>query len=174
MKALITVGCKTDHGGIIVLGDSSFLVEGKAVHLDGMTHFCPKCKVQSRAIASNQGFMVVGEKALLLLVIPLSCGSKYLKISDLAVMSSGASSPKIVSNNTNSFVAEPNFKYGQKFVLQDELTGEPLANVCYEIYMNGETFHGKTDKEGFTHFITSETEEELEIRIILEDHEHGE
>ena len=72
MKALITVGCKTDHGGIIVLGDSSFLVEGKAVHLDGMTHFCPKCKVQSRAIASNQGFMVVGGKrALLLLVIPL-------------------------------------------------------------------------------------------------------
>lgn len=40
--------------------------------------------------------------------------------------------------------------------------------------MNSETFHGKTDKEGFTHFITSETEEELEIRIILEDHEHGE
>lgn len=39
MKALITVGCKTDHGGIIILGDSSFLVEGKAVHLDGMTHF---------------------------------------------------------------------------------------------------------------------------------------
>ncbi len=36
MKALITVGCKTDHGGIIVLGDSSFLVEGKAVHLDGI------------------------------------------------------------------------------------------------------------------------------------------
>jgi len=30
MKALITVGCKTDHGGIIALGDPSFLVEGKA------------------------------------------------------------------------------------------------------------------------------------------------
>ena len=64
MKALITVGCKTDHGGIIVLGDSSFLVEGKAVHLDGMTHYCPKCRVQSRAIASNQGFMIVGGKSI--------------------------------------------------------------------------------------------------------------
>ena len=39
MKALITVGCKTDHGGIIVLVDSSFLAEGKAVHLDCITHF---------------------------------------------------------------------------------------------------------------------------------------
>ncbi len=148
MKALITVGCKTDHGGIIVLGDSSFLVEGKAVHLDGMTHFCPKCKVQSRAIASNQGFMVVGGKSIVAVGDTSSCGSKYLKISDLAVMSSGASSPKIVSNNTNSFVAEPNFKYGQKFVLQDELTGEPLANVCYEIYMNGEASTVKRIKKG--------------------------
>lgn len=173
MKALITVGCKTDHGGIIVLGDSSFLVEGKAVHLDGMTHFCPKCKVQSRAIASNQGFMIVGGKSIVAVGDTSSCGSKYLKISDLAVMSSGASSPKIVSNNTNSFVAEPNFKYGQKFVLQDELTGEPLANVCYEIYMNGEIIHGRSDKEGFTELITSKTEAELEIKIILEEHEHG-
>ena len=29
MKALITVGCKTDHGGIIVLGDSSFLTDSR-------------------------------------------------------------------------------------------------------------------------------------------------
>lgn len=71
MKALITVGCKTDRGGIIVLGESSFLVEGKAVHLNGMTHYCPKCKVQSRAIASNQGFMIVSGKVLLLSVILL-------------------------------------------------------------------------------------------------------
>lgn len=49
MKALITVGCTTDHGGIIELGNSSFKVDGKAVHLDGMTHYCPKCKVQSVA-----------------------------------------------------------------------------------------------------------------------------
>ncbi len=27
MKALITVGCMTDHGGMIILGDFSFLVE---------------------------------------------------------------------------------------------------------------------------------------------------
>ncbi|MEK7739156.1 MAG: PAAR domain-containing protein, partial [Pseudomonadota bacterium] len=64
MTAFITVECTTDHGGIIVSGDSSFVVEGKAVHLDGMAHYCPKCKVQSRAIASNQGFMTVGGKSI--------------------------------------------------------------------------------------------------------------
>jgi uncharacterized Zn-binding protein involved in type VI secretion len=98
MKALITVGCKTDHGGIIVLGDSSFLVDGKAVHLDGMTHYCPKCKIQSRAIASNQGFMIVGGKSIVAVGDTSTCGSKYLKISDLAVMSNGTG---IVKSNTS-------------------------------------------------------------------------
>lgn len=40
--------------------------------------------------------------------------------------------------------------------------------------MNGEIFYGKMDKEGFIYFIISEIEEELEIRIILEDYEYGE
>lgn len=173
MKALITVGCKTDHGGIIILGDSSFLVEGKAVHLDGMTHYCPLCKVQSRALASNQGFMIVGGKSIVAADDTSTCGSRYLKISDLAVMSNGVNSSKIVSSDTNSFISEPKQKYGQRFLLQDELTEEPLANVCYEIYMNGEIIHGRSDKEGFTDLITSETEAKLEIKIILEEHGHG-
>lgn len=94
MKALITVGCKTDHGGVIVLGDSSFLVEGKAVHLEGMTHYCPKCKVTSTAISSNSGFMKVNGKSIIAVGDTSTCGSKYLKISDMAVMSSGASQGK--------------------------------------------------------------------------------
>jgi uncharacterized Zn-binding protein involved in type VI secretion len=110
MKALITVGCMTDHGGIISTGDSSYLVEGKAVHLDGMTHFCPKCKVQARAIASNQGFMMVSDKSIVAVGDQATCGAKYLKISDLAVMSSGSGSGSVrvvlsnlqLFNNTSS------------------------------------------------------------------------
>lgn len=45
MKVLIIVGCKIDYGGIIVLGDLFFLVEGKVVYFDGMIYFCFKCKV---------------------------------------------------------------------------------------------------------------------------------
>lgn len=92
MKALITVGCMTDHGGIISIGDSSFLVEGKAIHLDGMTHYCPKCRVQSRAIASNQGFMIVGGKSIVADGDTSSCGSRYIKISSMAVMTNGSGS----------------------------------------------------------------------------------
>lgn len=117
MKALITVGCKTDHGGIISLGDTSFLVEGKAVHLDGMTHYCPKCRVQSRAIASNQGFMIVGGKTIVAEGDTSSCGSRYMKISSIAVMTGGSGSNTPSSSNNqnqlqkNSFIS--NFSSNQ-------------------------------------------------------------
>lgn len=89
MKALITIGCKTDHGGIIILGDSTFLVDGKAVHLDGMIHFCPKCKTQTKAIASHQGFITVSGRSVVAVGDTSTCGSRFLKISDRAVIKSG-------------------------------------------------------------------------------------
>ena len=172
MQALITVGCMTDHGAVISIGESSFMVDGKAVHLDGMTHFCPKCKVQSRAIASNQGFMVVGSRSIVAVGDKSTCGSKYLKISDLAVMSNGAGNASTLSKNTNSFMPTSKNQYGQRFLLQDELTGEPLINICYEIEKNGEVIHGKTNNEGLTELILSENAEDVEITIHSEDGDH--
>ncbi len=53
MQAIITVGDKTTHGGIVLEVDSTFLVAEKAAHLSGMKHFCPKCKTIVSAIAGN-------------------------------------------------------------------------------------------------------------------------
>lgn len=44
MNALIPLGCKTTHGGTVTEANSSFLVDGKVVHLEGMSHYCPLCK----------------------------------------------------------------------------------------------------------------------------------
>ena len=54
MQAFITKGCFTNHGGKIIEGDDSWLVDGKGVHLEGMGHFCPKCKVVSKALATQK------------------------------------------------------------------------------------------------------------------------
>ncbi len=50
-KALITLGSATSHGGVVTECDSSFLINGIAVHLNGMKHYCPKCKAAVAAIA---------------------------------------------------------------------------------------------------------------------------
>ena len=39
MQAFITKGCFTDHGGKIIQGDDSWIIEGKGIHLEGMTHY---------------------------------------------------------------------------------------------------------------------------------------
>ena len=161
MKALITVGCKTDHGGIISLGDSSFLVEGKAAHLDGMTHFCPKCKIQSRAIASNQGFLIVGGKSIVADGDTSSCGSRYIKISSMAVMTggsgSGSSSFNSTSTITNSFSENKDYLYDELIQLENT-NGEPYANVEYLVtFEDGSTLKGITDNTGHTERLTTES-----------------
>lgn len=161
MKALITIGCKTDHGGIIILGDPSFLIEGKAVHLDGMTHFCPKCKVQSRAIASNQGFMIVGGKSIVAAGDTSSCGSKYLKISDLAVMGNGSgranSNLNPIVSQRNSFVDDESNFYDEQIQLENA-NGEPYANVGYIVtFEDGSICKGITDNNGNTERLKTET-----------------
>jgi len=175
MKALITVGCTTNHGGFIILGDSSFTVNGKAVHLDGMAHYCPRCQMQSKAIASNRGFMTVGGKSIVAADDLSTCGAKFIKISDLAVMDQGSSSgsSKASFKNTANSVFVPQLQYGQRFFLKDELTEEPLINICYEIITKNGTIHGKTDMDGLTEFATGDSDEEIEIRIIMDEkHDH--
>lgn len=89
MQASITAGCTTDHGGIIIENDPTFIVDGRGVHLEGMTHWCPKCKVVVSAISSGKGFFIVGGKSVIVHGDISTCGARYLKQSDLLVMNSG-------------------------------------------------------------------------------------
>lgn len=119
-----------------------------------MTHYCPRCKVQSRSIASNQGFLIVGEKSIVTVGDTSTCGSKYLKNSDLAVMSNGSGSSKSSLNTTahlsSSFIADNNHFYDEQIQLENA-NGEPYANVEYLVtFEDGSTLNGTTDKNGNT------------------------
>lgn len=92
MKPLITIGCKTDHGGIVVEADASFLVEGKAVHVEGMRHICPKCKKTVSAISSGKGFLTVNSKTIIMAGDKASCGATFLPQQSIAVRTNGSGS----------------------------------------------------------------------------------
>lgn len=84
MKALITLGSKTSHGGIVTESEPSFVINGIAVHLNGMKHYCPKCKTTVSAIASDQsttvkgrGVVIVGDKT--------TCGATFLPQQNMVV-----------------------------------------------------------------------------------------
>lgn len=74
---IITQGATTDHGGTVTECDPAFKIDGKNVHLDGMTHYCPKCDKTVTAIASNPTKKVNG-KAIVLEGDKTSCGETFI------------------------------------------------------------------------------------------------
>ncbi|OUY08250.1 PAAR domain-containing protein [Acinetobacter populi] len=76
-KAIITVGATTTHGGVVTNCCETFSIEGKKVHLEGMTHYCPKCKTTVTAVSGDssknvngKGIIVEGDKT--------SCGASFI------------------------------------------------------------------------------------------------
>lgn len=161
MKALITRGCTTDHGGIIYEADDSFIIEGVAVHLDGMKHFCPKCKVISYAIASNTGFMMVGTRTIVGDGDLSTCGSKYIKNQDLVVRDGGSNRGTTVSHSNELLKQEKVFD--EQIVAIDQ-NGEYLPYIVFYIEtVEGEIYQGMTDFEGKTPRITTHSSSKLKI-----------
>lgn len=83
-KAFIGLGAKTTHGGIVVESEPSFIMKGIAVHLNGMTHYCPKCQSMVIAIASDSSITVNG-RAVVIAGDKASCGATFLAMQHLTV-----------------------------------------------------------------------------------------
>lgn len=167
MQAFITRGCFTDHGGKILEGEEIWLVDGKAIHLEGMTHYCPRCKVLSKAIATERGFIQVNGRNPIVAGDVSTCGSRYIKISDLAVRNRSSGKDTFV----NVVPLLTDYVNGQffsdQFMLVDQKTGNILSGIPYRIHReNGEIEEGVTDKNGYTNNISnSERAENITIEI---------
>ena len=162
----------TDHGGFIPATQSRDSQMGNNFVRAGDGHFCPKCKVWSTIIKSHDHVIIDG-KAVAYVGDQLTCGARIQPQQTHVVGDSGSPySSTNKSDNINNFIPVSKNKYGQRFLLQDELTGEPLSNVCYEIEKNGEVIHGTSDEDGYTKVISSDSAEEIQIHIIYEEHDH--
>ena len=173
----ITLGSPTTGGGKIISGQSSFLIEGKAIACVGDKASCPKHKCVATIMAGDNHMLVMG-KAAAQHNSPLSCGCKCIGDQNLTVGDNGGglgifSKTESSEAITNGFASTNSKQYGHQFQLKDELTGEPLANICYEITKNGEVIHGITDENGFTALIIDKIEIEVEINILNKGSEDG-
>ncbi|WHR57592.1 PAAR domain-containing protein [Acinetobacter haemolyticus] len=174
----IVIGCPTTGGGKVISGNSSFLIEGKAIACVGDKATCPKHQTVS-TIISGDPYMQVFGKAAARVNDSLSCGCKLLPQQNLVVQDNGGGSSSASSNSeaasspVNQLLADTTKEFGQKFFIVDETTSEPLANVHYEIYKTGALFStGVTDEQGYTQFISGSENEEIELKILIEDKDH--
>lgn len=173
----ITIGCPTTGGGTVISGNSTFLVEGIAIACIGDKATCPKHKTTA-TIVSGDPYMQVMGKSVARVNDSLSCGCKLLPKQSLVVGATGPSKGEVNNSsqnilNNNSLNEFSNEKYGHRFLLKDELSNEPLANICYEIKKNGEIMHGTTDQNGFTEFIVDDAAFDITINITCKEHQHG-
>lgn len=76
-QSLITMGSSTSHGGIVLECDPSFIMDGIAVHLHGMKHYCPKCQMVVSAIAAKQSTTVKG-RGVVIAGDKTTCGATFL------------------------------------------------------------------------------------------------
>lgn len=169
MNALITLGCKTTHGGTVTEADNSFLVDSIAVHLEGMKHYCPLCKTTSTALSSGRGFMMVGTKTIIMANDKSTCGAAFIPNQSLVLRVSGSGSGGENTANLASALASMNItaKFSDNFLLVDEVTNEILANVPYRIHRQDGTIEdGMTDDQGLTKKVLSDDAEVIHIEIV--------
>ncbi|MCH7337148.1 PAAR domain-containing protein [Acinetobacter sp. NIPH 2699] len=173
----IVVGCPTTGGGKVITGSSFFLIEGIPIACVGDTATCPKHQTVATIITGDPHMQVMGKMAARV-NDSLSCGCKLLPKQNLVVQDNGggsstSSNSEAASSPVNQLLANTTKEFGQKFFIVDETTSKPLANVHYEIYKTGALFStGVTDEQGYTQFISGSENEEIELKILIEDKDH--
>ncbi|MGR2827523.1 PAAR domain-containing protein [Acinetobacter sp. 1124_18A] len=167
MKPAIVIGNTTDHGGIVSTGDSTYLIDGKAAHVEGMTHFCPKCKVIVTALSSSP-LVVINGRAIIVAGDKASCGATFLPSQSLWVRDQGSSSGSGSSATNDSFVQNTEKENSVVFHFKDPKTGKPLTDFPYELTLpTGEKIQGKTNKAGKTELtVTGVKPEQVKIETL--------
>lgn len=162
MLAYITVGATTDHGGMIEEGLSSRRIHGMPIHLEGMRHFCPKCKCWSIAIGSNPTKKAMG-KTKILEGDRATCGARFIAYQHTSKASGGAI---VVAEPEKISTAESG--YTTQFVLLDS-DKKPQQGVDYiAFFENGDVVAGVTDAEGKTQLFQTDEPENIAIHMIDE------
>lgn len=167
-KSFAIHNAPTNHGGRIPSTQMRSSQQGNLFVRAGDGHFCPRCKCWSTVVKSHDHVIFDG-KPVAYVGDQLTCGARILPQQSHVVGESGS---YYGGNNLADNKLVDTLNYGHRFRLTDKATNEPLVNICYEIIKNNQSFHGTTDKNGYTELITSDQAEEIRINIIYEEHTH--
>lgn len=161
MKALITKGCVTTHGGIVQEADNRFLIEGIPVHLEGMKHFCPLCKTTTTAISAGRGFLNVQGRTIIMAGDLSTCGAQFLPQQSLVVRSSGGTS------NVSS-IKEQSSALSNEAVFDEQIIAEFGFSEGMPYFIetsNGKTYEGTIGSDGKLPRVETEVEETYQLYL---------
>lgn len=172
----ITLGASTTAGGKVISASSQGSIQGATIALEDDVVFCPVCK-------SKGTIVCVGPR------ITETWNTKNVALENDLCMCGCPSPPRLVPNQslryqvinesetrtsqttrlaTAAEAATDTVKmFDDKYVLIDEDTGEPLAEIEYAVRReNGKVEFGTTDAQGHTHLMAGTVQAES-VQIYL-------
>lgn len=166
-RPIITVGCRTSHGGTVISGTLFSDIDGKAIARLGDSVSCPKC-LGNIIICTGDMTMIVDGAPVARDGDRVSCGAILIADqvhafvdnrpqSQSAVSSSSAQDTdnNLMTSASNSVGAAKDHPFDLQFQIKGETSGNPMANMPYRITLeNGKEFTGITDADGLTQRVT--------------------
>ncbi|MEG0481646.1 MAG: PAAR domain-containing protein [Acinetobacter sp.] len=172
MKPIIVQGCKTDHGGVVLQGHPTVLINGIGMAAKGYMVSCPRCQGTFPIIEGLESYTLPNDLPVALAGMKTACGATLLPSTFLVVVQQ--SSPF-----GSRFIANPNDdgedtvpapeEHSGRFQLIDQNTGKPIANRRVRVVMaDGTSTIYASNDDGFTDWIYTPSEEEIHLYLVDE------
>ncbi|WP_024656350.1 PAAR domain-containing protein [Pseudomonas syringae USA007] len=184
MLPLIVIGDMTSHGGVVVSGAATMLIDGKGCARIGDMVTCPRCKGVF-PIAEGDPSLIEDGKAIAYHGCRTTCGAMLYssQVSTMTYPSSGAASgvqgglndrfgsvsPGLVAGYEDEPLDSSAKVFRGRFQVLDAATGKPIAGQPVRVRSSeGQYLTGSTDDEGFTQWVERDTDEALAFYLIDE------
>jgi uncharacterized Zn-binding protein involved in type VI secretion len=168
-RPIITIGCKTSHGGTVVSSSMVSDIQGKGIARVGDKVPCPLCK-GNHVILSGDFTMIVDGAAVARDGDKTSCGAVLIAnqmtsfidqnsapfaASSNSNTEENVESTRAQSNGTQVKESDKQHAYDLQFQLNGKTSGRPMVNVPYKITLeNGDEVTGITDAKGLTQLVS--------------------
>jgi uncharacterized Zn-binding protein involved in type VI secretion len=158
---IIRLGDKTSHGGTVLEGSPADICMGKPIAYIGHKVLCPQCKGAFPIVEGALTTTFYG-KGVALAGMKTACGAVLIasQFTDIVEYGGGAAaaSPGALRDAGKTPVREEpgDTQFDDRFVLLDDVTGEPITCTEYAIRRaSGAIEHGTTDAQGHTHLLSA-------------------
>jgi uncharacterized Zn-binding protein involved in type VI secretion len=169
-RPFIVLGDQTDHGGVVIEASIMTDTHGKGIARVGDQVTCPKRNHGTTVIVSGDPTMIIDGKAAARHGDKCACGATLISSQFVSTAGNGGTAnPQTASQEQRHMAAgfisqlmqQEEGRFNDKFVLVDEDTGSPLANVQYAVKRaSGNLEHGTTDESGHTHLLSATAQSE--------------
>lgn len=179
MRPFIVIGDRTDHGGVVIGSAMTTDSHGKRLARVGDQVTCPKKgHGGTTVIVTGDPTMIIDGQPAARHGDKCACGATLIAAQAVSRTSDGgASNPQAASEAQKAAAAgaglftrllptSDDVTHDMHFLVQDEETGAPLANVPYKLTLVGGTsITGTTDGNGMTEKVSSNTTQIAQIEV---------